>query len=244
MNNFAILAFSRTGSSSLSNSLRIHPDIKILGEPFHAREDNKKKFWYITLVNDLESFVSTLDMIYARNNGIKHLLEQVPMEYNEYIYKSGKYKIIYLYRKNILKSVVSEFISRQTKEWGTMKEKVLTHKFDPIPLNKISIRLSKKKNLFLEYRHRLQSQRINYYDLSYEELYGEDVDIEKRMGIYFDILDFLGFHSDINAFEVNNVSKILNPYTKLNSFETYKRIPNIEDIEKEFGSPDNGYLFE
>ena len=241
--NFAILTYARSGSTSLTKSLRIHPDIKILGEPFHDPTNNNKKFWHIKLVNNRDSFISTLGLIYSEHNGINHKIKHVPFGYNKYIIESGNYKIIYLYRKNILRNVISEQISKQTQEWGTRKDKILNYKFNPIPLKEVSRRLHENKKMFSEYRNYLRSQSINYYDLSYEQLYGDDVDINKRMKIYYNILKFLGFHTDFTAEQVDRVRSILSPSTKLNSVEIYRRIPNIDHIEKEFGSQENGYLF-
>ena len=40
------------------------------------------------------------------------------------------------------------------------------------------------------------------------------------------------------------VANVLNPETsKLNLIETYRRIPNIDEVERRFGSDEAGWLF-
>jgi len=241
---FVILTLARTGSSSLAKALRIHPEIKLLAEPFHEPTLRKKKTWYINQVHNMDSFISTLNTIYCKHNGIKHSLEHIPVQYNMYMANSGIYKIIYLYRKNILKNVISSFISKQTQEWGTQKNKILEHIFKPLSLKEVSKMIHMRKEIFKKYRLYLESNDIPYFDLCYEELYGKHIKIDKRMNTYFDILKFLGFCKDLNEEQLNSIREILSPSTKLNSTETYKLIPNIHKIEKEFGCRENGYLFE
>lgn len=240
---FVILTHPRTGSSSLARSLSIHPDIELLGEPFHKPNQQQKKIWYINKVQDIDSFISTLDLIFDNYNGIKHFLHHVPFEYNKYIIESNNFKIIHLYRKNILKNVISGLISEQAQEWGVQKEKILRHSFKPIIIEKVSKRIHKRKYIFEKYRQYLKLNSIPYFDLCYEDLYGNHIGIDKRMDIFSNILDFLDFRTHLNEEQVNQVRSIFNPSTKLNSIETYQRIPNIHEIEKEFGSPENGFLF-
>jgi len=242
--NFIILSMARSGTSSLARSLRVHPEIELLAEPFHKPQNHNRKTWYINQVNDLESFISTLCTIYQNHNGIKHMLNHVPFTYNEHLIKSGKYEIIYLYRNNILKTVISSFISRQAKEWGDRTDKILGHTFKPLPIKKLANKIQQRKNMLQQYREYLDANATSYFDLCYEDLYGETIEIEKRISIYVNMLKFLGFNPDLNTKQINRVRSILDPSTKLNSMDTYKLIPNIYEIEKKFGSPENGYLFQ
>ncbi len=239
-----ILSLPRTGSSALAHSLAMHPEIRVLGEPFHPNNEGN----FIRLVHDIDSFNSAIDKIFAECNCIKHMMHHVPLEFHRDVLKRDDIRVVFTHRKNLLKKVVSQFISRQTKVWGQgeeWKSKVLSHDFEPVPLPRIKRQIKKQTSLEHEYRKALKKLRVDYFNVAYEDLYDEKVSVEERLKILEKIIDFVGYDTSPLFTEPmrSRVVSRLEPSMKVNSEDSYRLIPNINEIEKEFGSRKTGYLF-
>jgi len=58
------------------------------------------------------------------------------------------------------------------------------------------------------------------------------------------IFSFLGYDEIKDETILEKMKTHFDPLnSKLNSEETYRLIPNIYEVERELGSPENGYLF-
>ncbi len=240
-----ILAPGRSGSTSLLRALDCHPGIKGLGEPFH-KADGKER--YIQFVHDADSFCSTVDQIFKDYNCIKHMIHDVPVAYHERVFKRNDLRIVFLYRKNTLRKVMSQFISRQTTVWAggeQSKLKILNHTFEPVPVRKVKKRMASQLARENDYRSMLDNLGVEYFDLPYEDLYGSCKDFQSRTRVVEEILDFCGYDKEplLQEPTISEVKAWLEPKMKLNSEDSYRLIPNIDEIEEQCGSDKTGYLF-
>ncbi|MBP0005336.1 MAG: hypothetical protein J7642_16750 [Cyanobacteria bacterium SBC] len=141
---FIIFAQARTGSTTLQQLLSVHPKLKCCHEPFNPGKagislDRKylnsselqdleskqtRKGWHWTANYPISVLQKVLEDIRQNSNVIKHLDNFLPSEMNRYLLLNCGYKVVFLYRKNILKQGISRFISKTSQVWGTDKEKV------------------------------------------------------------------------------------------------------------------------
>lgn len=236
-----IFAFTRTGSSVLKLILGVHPLIKPLGEPFHPHPpDGRKK--YVAGVVDAESLHLKVDEIHKDYNLIKHLAYQLPMGLNENLLTKEYDKVIYLWRRNATQRAVSQEISRQSKEWGRDRTKIIHHSYSPINLINLQDEIDTYLKEVQVYRQILKNSNVNHIEIVYEDLFGLNVSRAQKHQILDSIIRFLGIPKYTHS-QIKKVDELLDPAnSKVNSDDTYNLIPNIDDVDRRFSNPTNGFL--
>jgi len=229
-----IFSHSRSGSSSLFYLLNTHPGVNLLGEPFNPYREkwapDKKNY-----VNDVKS-ATDLDLaladIYKEHNGFKTLTAQMPVSLNEHLLSSlgENDKIILLHRKNLLQTAVSISISEQTGEWENaklIKERVQNGCLKPIDIEELKgfMRVASKVGTY--YRDFLLGNQQSFYEVTYEDLYLSTK--ERRVELVDEIFNFLEL-----PLPYFNLDLFFSKRKITNSFETYKHIPNLDEIIVEF----------
>lgn len=229
-------------------ALNCYPDVSCVLEPF-TPANLSTKYGNITEASALEE---ALGDIWREHNGIKHVWHPAGWpfgatpELNYRLLRTADVQIIVLTRKNDLRRVVSSEISWQTSVWGRFteeeRERVRGFDYQPFSPQKIEHQLRAVANGVAELRRMLHDASISFFDLRYEDLFGEDVYLADRLRIMDQIRGFVGASREVEADFA--IADLLNPATsKLNLVETYKRIPNIDEIERRFGSDESGWLF-
>ena len=241
---FLIFAFPRTGSSTLRWLLESHPAISCKGEPFNTGRGIKNyQINYREKVQDLESLKRVLGVIYNKHNGIKHIEKQLPFELNKYLLLHPNIKIIFLFRENFLQREISYFISSESGHYGRDRSKVLAHKYKNMNINSIKKSINSNKANVEKYKKILTENNKEFFEVTYEELFGLKLTEEKLRKLNA-IFSFLGYDEIKDETILEKMKTLLDPLnSKLNSEETYRLIPNIYEVERELGSPENGYLF-
>lgn len=232
-----IFAQARTGSTTLLEALRTHPRVRLLGEPFNPQRDEWASRLDLPPVVDLRSLRQALKLIERRYNGFKHLAGQFHFqdrELNHELLRRG-YDVILLTRRNQLQGALSNLISRQAGHWGSDRSRLLAHAFEPIPLAKLERELHGRQEQAEHYRAFLVDARIRFLDLSYESLFGPGLSLEERFRALGSVFDHLGLRTPCDPKARERLTRLLDPAeTKLNTPETYARIPNLAEIEKAF----------
>lgn len=243
--NLKILLFAhpRSGSTTLMQILNLHPEINLMHEPFNEEreqwaEGNKN---YINETKTIVDLDQALEEIHKTYNGFKHLAYQLPEELTEHLLKNKGYKIIFLHRKNHLKSMVSAFIAEQTSVW-TPEEK--EQKGEPESLKPLDIEEMRKEIEYLKhdlksYRSMVQQSGTPMMEVTYEDLF--TVPDDKRLEKTKKIFAFLNLGFPDNKLE--EVESLIAPKRKITNNGTYNLVPNIKEVEKELGSEENGFLF-
>jgi len=233
---FVLLAHPRSGSNSLQAMLRLI--CPVIGEPFHPTR--KERSWH-RQATDPESLSLCLDRIFQDYQGIRHLWTQLSRNLNRVLLTHGP-RVLVLWRRNVLKAVVSNFISQQTRIWGSdasRRDDVLRYNFQPVRWEKVEQVVQtwvRQRRMYLEM---LQRRRVPFLEVTYEQLYESSDEPPKRLSA---IMDFLELHPSGDDWA--EMARILSPdRSKLNSASTYQRIPNIHEIEEKVGHPDTGFLF-
>ena len=241
-----LFAHPRSGSTSLYQILQLHPELNILEEPFnenYTRWDPRNKN-YRDLIHDIPSLDAQLAEIFATYNGIKVLDYQLPLHLAVHLLERRDSKIIFLRRKNLLQAIVSVLIAKQTQLWKkwemTKPLKDYYHELQPLDVQDVQRRvidLKQSLGFFESVVDTLPEGKA--IKLTYETLYFTPP--AKRDAQIAALWKFLR----IAPLESEKIQYYLEPAAvKLNSAETYARLPNAMDIQQLCGNPVTGWLYE
>lgn len=242
---FILFAHARSGSNSLTNCLNLHPDLKVLTEPFHQdySQWNPGEPNYLDSIVDITSLEKTLVEIFSGCNGIKVLDYQLPQDLYTHMLLMPQYKVIMLKRRNILQAVISGLLAEQTSVWQSADfnadTRNLYRNLEPLPLEELEKRLDylvQNQYYFWKIlKDRPSNQRIL---IDYEDLYTAKTS-RNRLKLQ-KLFDFLGVEMPKDA----DFSMFIDPQkAKINHADTYKLLPNAKIIEEQYGNDDTGWLF-
>jgi hypothetical protein len=234
-----IFAFPRTGSTTLAESLGMFRRVEKILEPFNETDGYTAGR---EPVKDRNSLFRVLDEISGQGvNVVKHLNIQLSKELNCFLLEYGFRHILFLWRRNALKRVVSNEISFQAKEWRRDREKILNTEYEPLDIEKLRGNINWYKSEVKFYRDYLESRGLPYKELVMEDFYQKSMEEKEQF-----IVSLARMYFPLKGLSYNRkgLIEILSPeVSRLNSRVTYKMIPNIEEVERELGSEENGFLF-
>jgi LPS sulfotransferase NodH len=238
MSKFIILAIARSGSTSLARTLNESKEVKLAIEPFNPDyiKWNPNEPNYSERVNDLETLDEVADELFDRFTAIKTLDYQLDTEMYEHLMSRPKLKVILLYRKNVLESVLSAEISKQTGAWHKEDlDKSIEESYNN--LKPVRLDLIREHVDYTESQHKKlvnflqKNKRGNCIELYYEDLYSEDSD--KNRQTITNICDFL----DVSVPDKKSIEKYMKiSNAKVNSLEQYRMIPNFDEISRAYPS--------
>jgi LPS sulfotransferase NodH len=237
-----IFAHPRSGSNTLTRVLNEHPEIRLMIEPFNeGREgwpgDNKNYIRETRIIEDLDR---VLEEIHKNHNGFKTLSYQLPEELNEYLLTKKGYKIIFLHRRNLLKTAISDFVAEQTKVWSVedKEKKGVPTELQPLDIERMEKWITYVREETNNYLNLLKRSNIGFLEVFYEDLFSDSD--KQRLSKIEEIFIFLGF--TMPQGKIESIMKLLAPERKITDQETYNRIPNLKEIEVRLGSVENGFL--
>jgi len=247
---FLVFSLPRCGSTTLRRLLNCHPRIHCLEEPFNPFNYSSK---YLDQVMDPESLAQTLRGIWSTYNGIKHTWYPDGWPFNDKAFNKllmlkHNQKVLYLNRRNLLRRLVSNHISNQTNVWGLFNEqdrkKVASCKFAPMNIDATKWRLDWEMGMIAHYKQLLVANRTTFLEIWYEDLYNPKIATSDHIEKLNQVFAFLGEKSITNESALAQVKNLFDASRmKLNSIETYLRIPKIREVEKQCGSEATGWLF-
>ena len=237
-----LYTWTRTGASSLTTILSMHPDIRSIDEPFNptqkhgqfVKDKNDRKFRQI-----LENLWNDYNLI-KHNHGLTKKQEKI-------LLTESCNKVIFLWRKNSAKRVVSNELAKQTRIWGInthsdSKEKLLNFDYNPIEIKKLLKNIENYLVSIKNIRDILQKNNVNYIEVAYEDMYEENYDSSIR--IINKLFDFLDLDTNFPEYIREKIYLRLNPNNfKQNTISIYQKIPNIIEINTILSSKGYGPLF-
>ena len=221
---FLMYVLPRSGSASMVGLFKSHPDIdQMRYEPFggenraETQEQLDKRFRELHKIAGFKIHTDHLD----------YRLVVAALK--------KRRKVIFMDRRNLLKSAVSHEKAWDTNIWGI---KSGWKGYSDLPLTNFKRMRETIQQLSINRGYALwvlQQENIDYYHFVYEDFYltHEEDKIEQLNGIF----EFLGYEPVINR----RMLRILR-MKRMNDERSYLRIPNIYEIEREFGSDENGWL--
>jgi LPS sulfotransferase NodH len=247
---FILYCQPRTGSTTLARILNCHPEVNCYLEPFNP--DNSGG--YLARVRDVSSLRVTLNEIWRTHNGIKHVAGYRHWPFTErdlILDMLGRYPdhtVIFMTRRNLLRRLLSEEIAYQTRSWhpwdDASRNALPDCEFGPADLKRIRRGFAVQHAYLTACRHHLESHGVSYRDLTYEDWLGPDVSRDQQYALIDQLLELLGFCALTPAIRHTEAARLLDAVTTgSDSASVYRRIPNIDEIEAEFGSDETGWLF-
>jgi LPS sulfotransferase NodH len=251
---FLLFAHPRSGSTTLERVLACHPEIRILGEPFNPyirKADKQGHYRYLKEAGDAATLGRCLDGLYYYFTGIRHLMPGRPAEgrtrpwdaerINRQILERPLRRVL-LSRRNRLQTVVSELMSTQTRVWQRDEGRI-ERPLDPLDPSDVRRRLDWLRGDVEQYREFLNANDLTFHEVFYEDLFLPDVDSEAQVARVREIFAHLGA-DEPSAEAWKRIRGLLDPgTTRLNSEETYRLIPNADEIDAALGGDADGRLF-
>jgi hypothetical protein len=250
VDNFVILSLPRSGSTTLARMLNIHGEISCLIEPFHPQRYNGRFYAVATKC----SINAAVDGIWRNWNGFKHVWESNGWPFvnapglNDKIALGGTHKIILLIRRNFLRRVVSNLISRQTRYWignrVDFERRLKATTLAELDSGALRKQICEDTDAVKRCCHGLLLNKDNARILYYEDVFDEHVAPADQFVTFNSILTFIGathvspdvFRERFQYYFDASVHRWATP-------DVYRRIPNIDQIESEVGSYETGWLF-
>jgi hypothetical protein len=248
---FLVFSPTRCGSTTLRRLLNCHPQIRCLEEPFNPFNYEGR---YLAEATDQSTLADVLRSIWRTHNGIKHTFSPdgwpfVNPSLNRALLLAPRQKVIYLRRRNLLRRLVSAQISTQTGVWGlfneTDRKRVRDFEFAPLNVEFVQSQLRRDSDSIAEYRRLLIQSGSEPFDLLYEDLYNPEKTPRELCELLNEVFRFVGVLPITDETLLASVERLFDQTRmKLNSVETYKRIPRIEALNAKCGSDETGWLFE
>jgi len=243
-----LLAWPRSGSSSLWEILLAHPGLELLpDEPFNESFAG----WspgnpdYLARVHDVESLDTVLAELFGRYRGIKVLSYQLDEELLRHLILRPGLRIIFISRRNLLQTAVSDRIAKQTKlfnRWDADPGQPLARYYDSLqPLDLDDLRRYVRE--LAPHLHWIESvlnlrQDGHTLRLRYEDLYFAAREAQRAQ--LSAVWSFLG----LTPLSGPEADYHLDPRAaKLGGQETYGRLPNAAEIDAVLGADETGWLF-
>lgn len=230
--------------------LNCHADLRLINEPFN---ENNFGGQFLRRAADLESLKKTLDELWSTYNGIKHVWHPSgwpfkDQQLNHYLLLAPGQQVLFLNRRNALRRVVSSQISEQTRIWSiedeAVRNKIQQFEFRPLDVDWLERQLACERESVARQRELLLAKKIDFLELWYEDLFELPPTFEAALKNLNHIFRFLGSSELTDKMQLLTAREVFDPSkTRMNSEETYWRIPGIEEIERRFGSDETGWLF-
>lgn len=241
---FFLFAHPRSGSSNLFEALQLHPLLSIIEEPFNEgfqrwRPDERR---YRELVTDEASLDEQLAYMFEHYNGIKVLDYQLPRELTVRMLRRPEVKVVFLRRRNLLRSVVSGAIAEHSGLWKKWEQnrpiEQLYAGLPPLDVDQIRDGIRYLAARLDDYESVIDDRPPDTVrKLVYEDLYFCPSAARRRE--FDSLVRFLG----AEPFDDPRIEEFLAPETgRINSPATYNLIPNAAEIEASCGCDATGWL--
>ena len=232
-----LFAHARSGSTTLSKALGLHPQVSLIHEPFNPRRDHWGKFNYAAVSNNAESLHDSLEEIWSNHQAIKHLDSQLDRAGNQSLLASA-HKVVLLHRKNLLDATLSEWLAIHSGSWNLDRGALLGSKIPPLDPTWVLHRIDQRRECLRYYRQFLVDNSIPFLEVTYEELYNPELKWESRKQTLKQLFHFLSL-TLVQPALWDKLQVLMNPEHKLNNQETHHLIPNLEAVLKHL-APLNG----
>lgn len=249
--NFILFGLKRSGTTSLMSALNEHPKIRCAREPFNPQNYGGR---YLHKALKMGSPEVVLPALWESYHGIKHVCDTDGWpfdgrpELNEDLLTGSGRRVVLLRRRNLLQRIVSAHISLQAGVWTPFTQLhrawVRNFQYHPLDLEAVRRQVVNDREALERWRRLLEVRGVEHLILDYEDLYDPTVTTAKRRHRFEALLTWLGYGPVTDRVALERIDRLLDPaWTRLNSMQTYARIPGIAEIERTLAGPDTGSLF-
>jgi hypothetical protein len=244
-NRFLLFSLPRCGSTTLMHILACHPEISCLREPFNPDQCGRT---YLDRVHDPRTLATTLGEIWAKHQGIKHVWHPsgwpfVNASFNLLMLDQPNVNVLFLNRRNELRRLISHEIAIQTRIWHRphlVPDRELAA-LDPVSLR---AKLDEARASVSICLGRLLDNGARFEQLWYEDFFDPDTPPADRLARADRLLQFLGYGPLTVGGARYRAVELLDPTrNRLNDETSYRRIPNIDEIDAICGNDAVGRVF-
>jgi LPS sulfotransferase NodH len=251
MTPFVVFSLKRSGSTSLMRALNALPGVRCLREPFNPRNYDGR---YHRRVAGGEAVEAVMRELRAGADGIKHVWEADGWPFadapdaNLRVALAPGQRVVFLRRRNVLRRAVSLQMSEQSDVWSMIptldRERLAAFTFAPVSAEAVRRHVASESAMLDGVRDRLAAAGAEFVEVWYEDLYDEAAPPAARRDRLEAVLAFLGLAAATDDGARARIARLLDPAaTRLNSAESYGRVPAIRSIEAELGADATGWLF-
>jgi hypothetical protein len=253
MQAYIIFTLARTGSTTLLRLLNCRQGLRCAFEPFNPRNVDPLLVQCnaLRMQHGLEHAVGRL---WTLCNGFKHVwhwdgwpFPENP-DLNRRLLVGMGARIILLHRRNALQRAISVQISDQMQLWtpNTFEDfqRIRGHQFRALDIAGLREEIAGAGQAQAWARGELARAGVSWRAVAYEDIFDSAVPVDGRLEAVQGILEFLEAG---RATEVEKVGMrtLLNPaVTGFQNAAAYGKIPNIEEVERELGCAETGFVFE
>jgi hypothetical protein len=250
MRRILIDGLPRTGTTTLARLFAIHPEARVIIEPFHPRRYSGQH--YIGAISS-QNRQHTFDFAWKQWTVIKHVWEAGtgwPFARYPYLQKQlwlSADVVVAVSRRNLLKRHVSAEISKGLQFWiGTRKEFITRlNNVCLLPLDIVQAKRSIEEACkALAFRAQfLRESRICVKDFLFETFFNSTAD--QQIELINDFYTASGMRTLGRSFLLQHSKRWLNPEEyRWSSDAVYRAIPNVGEFEAAFSSQPYGSLFD
>lgn len=243
-----LLSWPRTGSSSLWRILGAHPDLRLMAdEPFNESFTDwspGNPDYLSRIAAGVGPFFAVLDELLHVYDGVKILDYQLDDEQLTALVARPDLRVIYLRRRNLLQTAVSDRIAKQVRvwnRWDTRRGDDLRDRYrslQPLDVDDLRAYLTDLRT-HLAWIDTVLGRPTNppVLRICYEDLFLVAPHRQRE------ILDSLWAFLGLVPVEHSTVAGYLEHRTaRLGTAETYGQLPNAGQINESLGSAETGYL--
>jgi hypothetical protein len=250
---YIIFSLARTGSTTLIRTLNRRQGIRCAFEPFNPTNRERELAKCREMVKQ-QGLGATVQWLWRGCNGFKHVWKPGgwPFEENadlnrQLLVEMGA-RIVLLRRRNELQRAMSVQISEQMDLWtpNTAEDfrRIREHQFQALDLGRLRGEMAWARENLEWARQHLRGVNACWREAVYEDFFAPGMKTEARLEAVQGVLEFIG-GGRANERETVAMRTYLNPaVTGFQNAESYTKIPNIEEVERELGCKETGFVFD
>jgi hypothetical protein len=201
-----------------------------------------------------QGLAATVRWLWTMCNGFKHVWKpgDWPFEGNpdmnrQLLVETGA-KIVLLHRRNELQRAMSVQISEQMNLWtlNTAEDfqRVREHQFRALDISRLRREMEWARENLEWAKAQLKGADGGWREAFYEDFFASRLTTEARLEAVQGLLEFLGA-GRASVPETVAMRTYLNPsVTGFQNADAYSKIPNIQEVERELGCRETGYVFD
>lgn len=248
---FVLFSLPRSGSTALCNTLNCHPAIRCISEPFNPQRFNGR---FHNPMKDDASVDECLNRVWAEWNGIKHVCDWTGWPFvhnppiNARILTRPGTRVVFLVRRNFLRRLLSWHLARQIGIWDSAKatahSRLEQAHLKPLDSGWAREQIKQDRQAVEYYSRLLAVHNVPVLGIVYEDFFAEDPRDGYSLERVNTVLRFLYYEPvDADVFQDKWKQHFHHGSDRFSSAEAYRMIPDIQRIEEEVGSHENGWLF-
>jgi len=245
-----IVSLPRTGSTALAQLLSCDARVRCIVEPFHPFRYGGR--YHACATN--QSLEEALNLIWSEWNSFKHVWDMKGFPFfkrpqlNSDVLYTAACKVVLLTRRNILRRLVSQHLSRKTQTWIGPREafiaRLRTTNVAPLDPSDVRREIQDELTALAEQRRLLSNHHVEFMELEYENLFSDSVAAHEQHSLLNEVLTFVGLGSVQDNTIVARWAEILDPSRhQWAAPDVYRRIPGIDHLDETVGDDATGWLF-